>query len=408
MAAILSRHCIYCRFKSIGHKEHSVNSKAFRGVLVTALVLVGMALGAAPVAAANPTATAPGKYYLALGDSLGFGYQQFKVNAEMAAGKVDVTTFNTGYNDDFYRMAQAIDPGLQLVNYSCPGETSSEFVSSPGCPFPLHDGYATSQLQAAVSFLQAHPGQVNPITIDLGANDIERQIATCGGLKTGVGCVAQALPSLLKQLGANLAQVMPALRQAAPNAQIFFIGLYNPYAVADASTNALATPFNGVLKQASTSAGATFIDTFGPFNQAPGEPQTLCALTLFCTSLNDIHPSDAGYLTIAKLMWDASGYARLAHGFMAAFTSTITGRGVVYFGSGPGCLGLVEVATRDLQPPGTAHIVYVTGNDLPGTVGDNGIIPGVTYAYETVTISDTAVAIDDLGGHCYSSSLPAS
>jgi hypothetical protein len=40
---------------------------------------------------------------------------------------------------------------------------------------------------------------------------------------------------------------------------------------------------------------------------APPQPATLCALTLFCTALHDIHASDAGYAVIAQQFWLASG-----------------------------------------------------------------------------------------------------
>ena len=72
-------------------------------------------------------------------------------------------------------------------------------------------------------------------------------------------------------------------------------------------------------------------------------------------------------------------------------------------------IGLVEVATRDLQPPGsTTHIVYVTGNDLPGTVGDIGIVPGVKYQYEAVTVGSGGTTTDNNGGKCYTGMQPTS
>jgi hypothetical protein len=46
--------------------------------------------------------------------------------------------------------------------------------------------------------------------------------------------------------------------------------------------------------------------------------------------------------------------------------------------------------------------VTVTGNDLPGTVADNGITPGTTYSYETVTTTKSGTEIDNNGGKCYS------
>jgi hypothetical protein len=52
------------------------------------------------------------------------------------------------------------------------------------------------------------------------------------------------------------------------------------------------------------------------------------------------------------------------------------------------------------------HTVTVTGNDLPGTVGDNGIVPGATYWYEMVTVTTSGTEIDTNGGKCYKVTLP--
>jgi hypothetical protein len=94
--------------------------------------------------------------------------------------------------------------------------------------------------------------------------------------------------------------------------------------------------------------------------------------------------------------------------FTVSFPSTAPGQGEVYFGSGPGCSGLVEVATQDLHPGTTNHTVRVTGNDLPGTVGDSGIQPGATYWYEAVTNTVSGTETDTNAGHCYSVTIPTS
>jgi hypothetical protein len=94
-------------------------------------------------------------------------------------------------------------------------------------------------------------------------------------------------------------------------------------------------------------------------------------------------------------------------GFAVTFTSTTPGRGMIYFGSGPACLGLVEVGTRDLTPGSTSHTVVVIGNDLPGTVGDIGITPGATYSFEAVTVSSSGQEVDNNGGTCYSVTIPS-
>lgn len=86
-------------------------------------------------------------------------------------------------------------------------------------------------------------------------------------------------------------------------------------------------------------------------------------------------------------------------GFAVTFYSKNPGQGYVLFG--PSCNGLVETATRDAGAGTTTHTVLVTGNDLPGTVGDNGLVPLAVYWYEVVTVSPQGVEIDNNGGKCY-------
>ena len=67
-----------------------------RSLPVLLLLLLALApRSAQPAAAAGPpTFNPPKQFYLALGDSLAFGYQQVKVDAELP--NVDPTTFTTG------------------------------------------------------------------------------------------------------------------------------------------------------------------------------------------------------------------------------------------------------------------------------------------------------------------------
>jgi lysophospholipase L1-like esterase len=386
-----------------------MSRRLITSVAIVLLTLTGLALQASPVKAAGPITSPPKQYYLSLGDSLAYGFQQAKLNAELAKGTVDASTFNTGYTDAFGRMLKAINPSLQVVNLGCPGETTSSFLT--GCAFsaqehlPLHVAYTGSQLAAAVAFLKAHPGQVSPITISIGANDVVHVATqTCKGV-TDTACLAANLPAALALLAKNLQTILATLRQAAPDAEIIVTQLYNPFAALDASTNAFAIPVNGIIAQTDAAFGAITADPFTPFNLAQPQPQTICALTLFCTSLNDIHASDAGYLVMAQQFFAVSGYQSLLHGFFVSWVSAVPGQGLVYFGSGPGCLGLVQVATQDLGPAGgTVHLVYVTGNDLPGTVGNSGILPGQTYTYETVTVTGASSQIDNNAGKCYTAS----
>jgi hypothetical protein len=86
-------------------------------------------------------------------------------------------------------------------------------------------------------------------------------------------------------------------------------------------------------------------------------------------------------------------------GFAVTFSSKSPGQGYVLFG--PSCSATVETATRDVGAGTTTHTVFVQGNDLPGTVGDIGLTPGVDYYYKTVTVTASGTETDDYGGQCY-------
>ena len=108
----------------------------------------------------------------------------------------------------------------------------------------------------------------------------------------------------------------------------------------------------------------------------------------------------------AVSMLAGSGGTGVTASIVVSFAATLAGDGMVLFGSGPGCTGLIEVATRDLFRQTTNHAVVVVGNDLPGTVGDNGIQPGATYWYEVVSVSGGISQIDDNQGRCYRVTVP--
>lgn len=96
----------------------------------------------------------------------------------------------------------------------------------------------------------------------------------------------------------------------------------------------------------------------------------------------------------------------ISRDFMVFWNSKAPGQGQVYFGSGPGCTGLVNVATSDLFAGTTEHGFVVMGDELAGSSGDNGIQPGATYWYERVTVTSSGVEVDNNGGKCYSVTIP--
>jgi lysophospholipase L1-like esterase len=247
--------------------------------------------------------------YLALGDSLAFGYSQAKFNELLP--EENPAAYNTGYVDDFGKVLRLLNPSLQIVNDGCPGETTESFIDGP-CqyqlgppPFPLHHPYvggpASSQLSDALAYLNAHPGQVNPITLDIGANDVLGLIKGICNLEPA--CIAGKAPTLFAHIAGNLAVILAQLRSAAPHAQIIVLGLYNPFGASIAGGDALTAQLNEAEANVAGGYGARFANPLPLFNP-PGklEQPTLCLLTNICTPLVDIHPTTLGYAVLAGVI----------------------------------------------------------------------------------------------------------
>jgi len=278
----------------LGSRSHSRLS----GCLL-ALVMAFLALYLAPTAgAANGQ-----RSYLALGDSLAFGYSQAKFNSLFP--NENPAAYSTGYVDDFGKVLKFLNHRLQVVNDGCPGETTDSFINGP-CQyqllFALHHPYSggptSSQLSDALTYLDAHRGRVSPITLDIGANDALGVIKGVCNLEPL--CIAGQAPALFAHIAGNLGAILAQLRAKAPNAQIIVLGLYNPFGSTIAGADQLTAQLNAVMAQVAAAAGARFADPLPLFNP-PGalEQPTICLLTNMCTPLVDIHPTDLGYAVLA-------------------------------------------------------------------------------------------------------------
>jgi hypothetical protein len=147
--------------------------RATRRLLVggaIAVLIVGLAAfpGTAAIVSQSPRPVykPPQSYYLALGDSMTYGFQPTK--AKPGARPSD---FKTGYVDLFAARLRKLSPKIDVVNYGCPGESTVTFTRGGWrCDgFKLHNTFRGPQLKAAASFLRAHPRQVSPITLTLWA-----------------------------------------------------------------------------------------------------------------------------------------------------------------------------------------------------------------------------------------------
>jgi len=274
-----------------------VVTKRLLGTLIAAGALV---LGSAAPGGAAPSpdgsANAMG-YHLALGDSLAAGYQP-------VAG-VDLAG---GYARDVLAGIQATDPKTQLVNLACPGERSTTMVSGGICSYD--EG---SQLDQALEFLHAHGRYTRAVTVQIGANDVQRCVdratlvidMVC--IQAGMADVATYLPMILGKL-----------RAEAPDAQLIVLNYYNPFLAAYLAGNVelveqstlLQGTLNAIIARAATDAGAVIADVAKAFHSTDTKPYSLppfglvptnvayvCIYTWMCER-NDIHANDAGYALI--------------------------------------------------------------------------------------------------------------
>jgi lysophospholipase L1-like esterase len=244
--------------------------------------------------------------YLALGDSLAFGYSQKRFEENLP--EENPAAFETGYVNDFADVLRIGDHKLQIVNDGCPGETTESMIDGPCAyqlEYPLHHPYAggpdSSQLSDALAYLSTHPGQVNPITIDIGANDALGVVESVCDLKPA--CIAEHAPALFEEVGKKLGLILGELRAAAPHAQIIVLGLYNPFGSSIVGARTLTADLNDVMAADAAAAQARFADPLPLFNP-PGalEEPTICLLTNMCTEKPDIHPTDLGYHVLAGVI----------------------------------------------------------------------------------------------------------
>lgn len=237
----------------------------------------------------------PKKHYLALGDSLAFGFQP------------DLN-FYSGYADDFYSNLKS--HGVQsLANLACPGETSATFLNG-NCPYPYlrKYPYLGSQMNAAVDYIHDYAGQVSPVTLDIGANDVNGDINpnTCS-------INQQGFQTDLAKVDYNLTQViLPALKQALTiNGQmtgdIVMMNYYDPYQNICPNTIPGSEEVNSHLA-ADVSGFGTIVDVFTAFGGPNVPNHNICSYTWMCSIFTDIHATTRGYRVIANTFEAGYGF----------------------------------------------------------------------------------------------------
>jgi lysophospholipase L1-like esterase len=278
-------------------------------IVVLALSLAAIAGTRVFVSESSRSMDKPQGYYLALGDSMTYGFQPTKANSGAPP-----SAFDTGYVDVFAGLLRKLAPTIQVVNFGCPGESTVTFMRG-WCPafadgIKLHDTFQGPQLDAAVSFLRAHPGQVSPITLTLWGNDwLPLLLDKCKG---DLACVRERGPRAIGSLGSRLELILQRLRAAAPTAQIVVTGAWNPDPNQLMELEPIYRSLDASIARAAAASSvrvATMLRVFNPPGDVRAQGARLCALTFIC-SKGDPHPTDAGYRAMADAFMTASDYPR--------------------------------------------------------------------------------------------------
>ena len=258
--------------------------------LLSAAFLVVVA--AVPVSAsASGAVMSQGLSYLALGDSVPFGFDPL----------VDAGNINnfTGYPEIVAQRLHVKD-----VNATCPGEATGGFLSLTGTDnvcrpyrsaFPLHVSYATSQIDFATAYLRAHP-RTRLVTLTLGANDFFRFQKDCAATPPGPTC-ALGLGGVFATMQANLNTILADIRSTGYAGLIVGVTYYS-LNYADAASVAGALALNAQMVAAAAGHGALIASGFDAWApeaaKAGGDSCAAGLLIELPGGTCDVHPTPLG------------------------------------------------------------------------------------------------------------------
>ena len=249
--------------------------------LVSALAL--SLLGAVPA-----SATSEGHSYLALGDSVPFGFSPLLDPSNAA---------------NFVGYPEIVARGLNLadVNSTCPGEATGGFLSLTGTDnvclsyrsfFPLHVDYSTSQMAFALSYLRSHPG-TRLVTLTLGANDVFRFQKDCAVGPT-FGTCALGLGGVVATMQANLDSIFAQIRGTGYTGLIVAVTYYS-LSYPDTSGSQL---LNGPMIAAAGAHGALIasgLEAWRATAMAAGGSSCVAGLLIRTSPTGcDVHPTPLG------------------------------------------------------------------------------------------------------------------
>ena len=292
---------------------------------VRPLILVLLSLGIGKAAAQDRAPRERPASYLALGDSIPFGYNPFLTKLAEAVIPLPLTTpvpdlllsYN-GYPQDVAELLK-----LNLANASCPGQTSNSFLVlvpallDNGCELwrtsglPLFVTYTSTpwetQVAFATSFLLAH-SDTRLVTLTIGGDDLlALEGTTCKGLSSAQlqQCIASYI---LNTFTTNLTEIYAAIRSTGYDGPIVAVNYASPN-YTNTNETAAVSALNLAISTVSDLFKGKVADTFSAFKLASGAGGLPCAVGLAFFNPSgpgcDVHPTPLGQLLIAQLVLHA-------------------------------------------------------------------------------------------------------
>lgn len=289
--------------------------------LIASAVALLVALTAASAAAVTLTPVGskslkltPGSGYLALGDSVTFGFEE--------AGVKPPPNYKNAASFAAYPGMLGRELRLKVANAACPGETSASLINvkaqSNGCEntlgqpnvgyrrsFPLHVKYNGSQLAYAVSYLRTHPG-VRLVSLMIGANDL----FLCQK-ETKDGCLGKGeFQAALAKVKANVKIILSTIRSKAHYSGQLMIVNYYALNYASALIRGQSAMLNAGVDSAAKPFNVRFADGFGVWRAATvhsgGDSCVAGLLTQLGAGTCGVHPTYAGQALLAQAVLNAT------------------------------------------------------------------------------------------------------
>jgi lysophospholipase L1-like esterase len=301
---------------------------ARKGRLVGCCIAAVLLVSALFASSASAAKTLAPTNYLALGDSLAFGYTQQKFEENYPAESP--TAFEGGYTNLLAKKLASQEKksgnALSLINLGCPGEVSDGLIgenpeiggggkangASDDAPcayhkagFPLHFEHGeTSQLEAAIGVVTTTATKL--VTINIGSNDELAVVHACltpsydeaHGFTGGpFECLTvEATESgtyyekgLFHHIIANIGDAIGVIRHFGYTGPVEILGFYNPQAEilpgSDALQKKLNETFEGVVASEAFGPGVIYANPFPTFNpQNKSEAARICKFTEECNA----------------------------------------------------------------------------------------------------------------------------